>query len=178
MGTRNLTMVKYNNEMKVAQYGQWDGYPTGQGQTIIDFLLKKDNIENLKENLKKVRFIDSEGKDKNFIKEYQKNTPEWSNEPDNRTPEQKHWFETYCDRDLGANILFNISNSEDKEILLKNCEEFLEDGLMCEWAYTLDLDNNILIVYKSIKEVKRYNFKDLNNSTMEKLESELNKDEK
>jgi len=27
MGTRHLTMVIQNKEPKVAQYGQWDGYP-------------------------------------------------------------------------------------------------------------------------------------------------------
>jgi len=33
MGTRHLSMA-YNKggEVKVAQYGQWDGYPEGQGQ--------------------------------------------------------------------------------------------------------------------------------------------------
>jgi len=29
MGTRNLTIVTSNGKTKVAQYGQWDGYPGG-----------------------------------------------------------------------------------------------------------------------------------------------------
>lgn len=31
MGTRNLTAVYIDGEYKVAQYGQWDGYPEGPG---------------------------------------------------------------------------------------------------------------------------------------------------
>ena len=27
MGTRNLTVVYLDGQYKVAQYGQWDGYP-------------------------------------------------------------------------------------------------------------------------------------------------------
>ena len=45
MGTRNLTTVIKNSETKVAQYGQWDGYPGGQGLTALKFLLKTDLSE-------------------------------------------------------------------------------------------------------------------------------------
>ena len=37
MGTRNLTAVYVDGEYKVAQYGQWDGYPEGQGMTCLTF---------------------------------------------------------------------------------------------------------------------------------------------
>ena len=39
MGTRNLTMViNQKGEKKVAQYGQWDGYPSGVGVSVLNFL--------------------------------------------------------------------------------------------------------------------------------------------
>src|SRR3546814_20563425 len=38
MGTRNLTCVVVDGAYKVAQYGQWDGYPSGQGATARAFL--------------------------------------------------------------------------------------------------------------------------------------------
>ncbi|HCQ9645363.1 TPA: hypothetical protein OMQ22_003603, partial [Acinetobacter baumannii] len=38
MGTRHLICVQHNNEYKVAKYGQWDGYPSGQGAGILEFL--------------------------------------------------------------------------------------------------------------------------------------------
>lgn len=167
MGTRNLTIVKFNGEVKVAQYGQWDGYPTGQGQTIADFLKEKVNIEKLKKNISKVRFIEPEGKDKDFLTEYNKNAPRWSSDPDNRTDEQKRWFNTYRTRDLGASILQSIANSEDEEILLNNEIDFKKDGLLCEYWYEIDLDKETVVVNGS----KPYSFKQwTRKGFMEKLE--------
>lgn len=37
MGTRGLTMVICDGETKVAQYGQWDHYPEGNGITCLEF---------------------------------------------------------------------------------------------------------------------------------------------
>lgn len=43
MGTRNITRVISNNQLKVCQYCQWDGYPTGAGRSIIDFIRNTDD---------------------------------------------------------------------------------------------------------------------------------------
>lgn len=48
MGTRHLTCVVKNNEYKVAQYGQWDGYPSGQGVNILNFLKEMSQEKFLK----------------------------------------------------------------------------------------------------------------------------------
>ena len=42
METRHLTLVYKNGAFKVAQYGQWDGYPSGQGLTALKFLRSAD----------------------------------------------------------------------------------------------------------------------------------------
>lgn len=148
MGTRNLTVVKSNNKLKVAQYGQWDGYPSGQGQDIVDFLLGDRNLEKLKENLSKVRYLDEKGKDKEFLEEYNRRAPKWSNEPDNRTDEEKSWWNTFMTRDLGAEILTNIADSNLDEIIIENSFVFGNDSLFCEWAYVVDLDDDLLYVYE------------------------------
>ena len=47
MGTRNTTRIYFNNELRVAQYGQWDGYPSGQGKDFMNFCASKYNMDAL-----------------------------------------------------------------------------------------------------------------------------------
>ena len=56
MGTRNLTCVYKNGEYRVAQYGQWDGYPEGQGVTILEFL-HRVNINEFRNAIDKCTWI-------------------------------------------------------------------------------------------------------------------------
>lgn len=57
MGTRNVTVIKYNGKEMVRQYGQWDGYPTGALASIVNFLDTDGAIEKLKTNLPKIKLI-------------------------------------------------------------------------------------------------------------------------
>lgn len=40
MGTRSLTCVVLDDQFKIAQYGQFDGYPSGQGKTALEIMRK------------------------------------------------------------------------------------------------------------------------------------------
>lgn len=152
MGTRHLIAVQQDNEYKIAQYGQWDGYPSGQGLIVLNFLKDSERINKLRNALAKVRFYDAEGRDKSFIKSYDENSPEWITDQDNRTPEQKRWFSTYISRDLGAEILENVASSTEDEILLRDYIAFAGNSLMCEYAYVIDLDANTFEVYKGLNK--------------------------
>ena len=57
MTTRSLTAVKINGEYKIAQYGYYDGYPSGQGVTILKFLLGEMDKNKFIKKLKKLRFV-------------------------------------------------------------------------------------------------------------------------
>ena len=150
MGTRHLIAVQKDGEYKVAQYGQWDGYPEGQGVRVLEFLRNAD-MEFFKKRLNNVRFFD-EAKDKDFIDSYNKNVQGWSSDPDNRTEEQKRWHSLFQSRDLGAKILTNIANSGDDDILLKNAISFAADSLFCEFAYVIDFDKNTFEVFRGFNK--------------------------
>ena len=152
MGTRNLTMVISDKKIKVAQYGQWDGYPSGVGLGLLNLLSDKELFEKFKANLSKVRFVDDEGIDKDFIESYNKNASEYTNSLDKRTPEQKEWFENFITRDLAEEVLKNIANSNLPEILLNDKSDFAGDSLFCEWAYVVDLDKNTFEVYEGFNQ--------------------------
>jgi len=60
MGTRNLTCVVLDGEYRIAQYGQWDGYPSGQGATVLEFLKDKMDREQFETALRQTKWITKE----------------------------------------------------------------------------------------------------------------------
>jgi len=144
MGTRNLTMVIKDKETKVAQYGQWDGYPNGQGATILEFLSNND-LSKFKEKLKLVRFETK--KDIDEKTEYLKSigsTDGYVNTKQSDLFNEKYPFGS---RNIGGKIL-ELINKVDKEIVLRDASDFAKDGLMNEWTYVVDLDKNTFEVYE------------------------------
>lgn len=154
MGTRHLIVVKKDNVIKVAQYGQWDGYPSGRGVEVLNFLRNKKRIKKLSEKLKNVRFFEAEGKDKVFIDGYNKRCGNGFAENDKRTDEDKKWFDNYLSRDLSVKLLYNIMDNKDEEILLSNDYDFGKESLFCEWAYIIDLDSKTLEVFQGYNKNK------------------------
>lgn len=142
MGTRNLTMVISNGKTKVAQYGQWDGYPSGQGETILNFF-KRANLKDFKYKVDTHAKWITQKKIDNLYKEAgHDGKSEWINMDISSKFKKAN---PQLDRDMAAEVLNHIYNAT-KTVLLKNDEKFIEDGLFCEWAYIIDLDKNTLTV--------------------------------
>ena len=59
MGTRHLIVVYYKGKLYIANYGQWDGYPEGQGKTVLKFVSDPANLAKLKEAFDDERRLDS-----------------------------------------------------------------------------------------------------------------------
>jgi hypothetical protein len=144
MGTRNLTMVIKDEKTRIAQYGQWDGYPSGQGKTIMEFLSRYDELA-FKFQLDKCQFVDDE-KQKEidaFFKSICVNDG-WMNMDQSRKFKDKYPF---FSRDNGANILNLVNDSEEDVIWLHDESAFVNDSLMNEWTYVLDYDKRTFEVY-------------------------------
>lgn len=142
MGTRNLTLVQKDNEIKVAQYGQWDGYPSGNGIVVLDFL-KTTNLDTFKERLENTKIIDEVELKELWV--------DCGADPDSKfvtldVSDKFNALHPSLSRDTGAGILDLILKSQ-KKVLLTNSYNFAKDGLFCEWAYLVNLDTNELEVY-------------------------------
>lgn len=60
MGTRNITRVICNGEVKINQYCQWDGYPTGRGEEVMQFMrdiITQDTLERFKSAVQKSTLV-------------------------------------------------------------------------------------------------------------------------
>jgi hypothetical protein len=122
MGTRNLTkVIDKDGTVKVAQYGQWDGYPSGQG---INALIHAYNYRQIEKGLDKVRWATQEELDK------------INSDVNNWTTDFSQVFPTLS-RDTCADILGYVAWSVGEIILVDN-SEFENDELFCEAVYTID----------------------------------------
>jgi len=148
MGTRNLTMVIEGEKPVVAQYGQWDGYPSGQGMTALEFLRSK-SLKKFKKKLKLVRFAteEDEGEVKSFMESIGV-TDGWMDMNQAGKYHQKYPLLT---RDNGAQILQMIQDNNEP-IFLTDSSGFAKDSLFCEWAYVIDLDNNTFEVFEGFNQ--------------------------
>ncbi|WP_270828935.1 hypothetical protein [Aeromonas sp. QDB20] len=144
MGTRNLTCVVVDGEYRIAQYGQWDGYPSGQGATALQFLLSM-NRESFITKLRAARFATDEDLDA-IQAELDAAAPGSSS----RMMAEGGKYQQFS-RDLGANIL-NIVAKAEPGILLKDRRSFAADSLFCEWAYVVDFDKGTFEVFQGFNE--------------------------
>jgi len=141
MGTRHVTAVYLDGEYKVAQYGQWDGYPEGQGITALNFcwgLTDKDVLDQFKKNVKSCSWI----------------TPEEEKEINEkiRNKELDDFYDTYpeLNRDTGAGILYLILMRGG--LKLYDEIDFVADGLFCEWVWLIDLDKGTFEGYEGFQK--------------------------
>lgn len=136
MGTRNTTIVKLKGEIKVSQYGQWDGYPSGQGQTIADFLITLDDkkLEGFKEKVKNLEYFK------------ESDLKEIENNPEYLIGANHDWTKTFpqLSRDTGAEILGGI---EDGTITKVRIDDYYSSpDSWVEYVYTVDLDNKTVTI--------------------------------
>lgn len=133
MGTRNLTkVIDKDGTLRVAQYGQWDGYPSAQGVNILEFISQYGMLDKIEKSLVKCRFVEQQVIDNAWF----------AYEAQSKWDELRKDFNGFgiafpsLSRDTGSDILKVIVYSED--VALYNDSEFENDGLFCEGVYTLN----------------------------------------
>lgn len=133
MGTRNLTkVIDADGITRVAQYGQWDGYPEYTGTRILDFIKEHKMLDKIEQSLFKARFLTQDELSelsKPFVDDNGMMTFEQGNE----------WSVMYpsLSRDTGCDILKVLVYSSGS-IPLADESDFESDDLFCEGVYTID----------------------------------------
>jgi hypothetical protein len=135
MGTRNLTkVIDKDGEIRVAQYGQWDGYPEYSGTRALSFISEHGMLDKIEKSLVKCRLTTNEN-EVGAAYEVYSDEPKW--ESLREEPNGYGIAFPSLSRDTGVDILKVIVYSNE-EVLLWNDAGFQNDQLMCEGIYTLD----------------------------------------
>lgn len=144
MGTRHLiTVFDEQGDLKVAQYGQFDGYPSYTGVRALEWLgmvVRYDPWGKLRsplaDGLKRCRF----GTDEEFETLY-KQFPKMNYVGE----EDEIRFRTLYPnlvRETGIDILGVVAYSVG-EVLLSDQSDFAEDELMCEGIYSVNFQSGL-----------------------------------
>ena len=99
MGTRHLTVVIKDNEIKLSQYGQWDGYFTYSGTKFLEFV--KENLQSKSKKKQKYR-IETFGEKIDTLKKVDEKTYQ-----EIRAIREKYGFDNTLNKSQFA-IPFNI----------------------------------------------------------------------
>jgi hypothetical protein len=142
MGTSFLLAVVVDKCYKVAQAGRFDGFPHGAGSKVLKFLHHM-NRSQFVSKVRQCRYIHPDaintikkhyGMDANGfmtignINKLKKDIPSLS-------------------RDTGTRILDIIARAQ-QGVALEDSLEFVQDSVLCEWAYVIDFDRNSFEAYK------------------------------
>lgn len=148
MGTRHLTAAVIDGQFKIAQYGQWDGYPSGQGATVAEFFQGLD-VAALESALRKVKFITEAEWTETWR---QAGQPEGETEiAPPGVPERWAEANPQLSRSMGAEVLqFVLDRGGD--VTLNDNAKFAWDSLYCEFAYCLNCDKKRLEIYRGFQK--------------------------
>lgn len=149
MGTRNLTVVVVDGETKVAQYGQWDGYPSGAGVKILAALkrAKEEDFDDFREKVRSTSFISNEEIERRW-KEAGADGSGFVTMDVSKAMAEKY---PQLQRDMGYGIIDHLIDSAPGQELSNNIK-FAADSLFCEFAYVVDLDANTFEVYRGFNQ--------------------------
>lgn len=146
MGTRGITEVIFEGKTVIAQYGQWDHYPSGQGLVAFKFLKSPGNIDSLINNLGLIYYPSTAELDNMYAP--------YTNENGMMTMDDGDRFNNdypSLTRDTGARILEVIATATES-VPIYLSDDFKDDALMCEGVYTVNLDDRTFTSYYNDEE--------------------------
>lgn len=113
MGTRHMTIVNVNGKTVIRQYGQWDGYPTGQGKTVLRFLQNQHEVFRLAEKGAEGRIMFLTDEQADMIDKANARMEEGLNRKDVEILYSLFFERSLLSRDLGADVLHHVSHGSE-----------------------------------------------------------------
>lgn len=148
MGTRGTYGIRKNNEDKTT-YNHYDSYPSYLGESIVEFIKKHDNkdIGALYDKLilidESLNFEDLPDEQKEKLKPYLKRI-----ECKDTNNLDIYWLL----RSIQGNLEGYFTNPEVE--YMTDGKNFIKDSLFCEYGYIINLDTNMLEIYKGFQKRK------------------------
>jgi hypothetical protein len=141
MGTRGCWGYVIDGEPKLT-YNHWDSYPSGLGVEIVAHVQRHtDDLDALRKQVRALRLV---GKD------------------DKPTPGERDQLAGHADLNVSTGsldewyvLLRNLQGDPDGTLAagyMIDSRDFPTDSLFCEWAYVIDLDAEMLEVYRGFQE--------------------------
>jgi hypothetical protein len=148
MSTRGMYAIRKNGEDK-GTYNHSDSYPSGLGMDVVSFC-KRHTSEELSRLFDNIILIDEKIKPtKEQIEICKKNGyADFSV----LMQSEEDW---YC---LLRHLQGNFDNydeciNDNKQIFMKDNVSFITDSLFCEFAYIINLDDNVLEFYQGFQRI-------------------------
>lgn len=124
---QHLTMIISKGQTKVAQYGYYNGEPAEKGLQVLRFL-QSCNLQTFSEKVNQLSFFTSkEAKQLCKVENWEKQYPQLNPK-------------------VEVDILNMIYNGQVNQLI--DGEIYAADSMFCKWAYVIDLDKNVLEIYR------------------------------
>lgn len=150
MGTRNLTLIIHEKKVRMAQYGQFDGYPQGVGRDIAA-VLEKYPLKKVKAAVDRCVFVDEKKVDR-YYKKLGHKGGSWVS-MDVADKFEKAYPLLHRNYSGGKALAVMLEEKDPKKPFeLQDNQEFAADSLFCEWCYVIDLDKKVVEVYRGFNE--------------------------
>lgn len=144
MGTRGLTVITQDGQIKLSNYRQWDSYFEVGGLEFLEFCrnkLQESGKGSISNFNNKVRLLKDVSKDQKFLDKVNNTIREFDNFSDYKV-DLKHLFPQFS-RDTGIDILYIINELYEFEFRNKKYPVLIDTDLCgIEYINVLDLDNN------------------------------------
>lgn len=142
MGTRGAFGIFKGGQTK-ATYNHYDSYPSGLGVELLESL-SKHNIEALNKTFDNIVLVNGD------VEPTDEQIAECLKIIDTNGDKDWYWLLRDTQGDLDAYVVKGLKYMIDGQ-------NFLKDSLFCEWAYIINLDENVLEIYKGFQHEPDFN---------------------